>query len=103
LTRARNTRRRSLIMKFASRQTERIVERNVSSAEPKLREMRKWVRKNQTVVTILQFLVGALVTFGGVAFTAFARNQFGLALGVIHLLLGLTGLAAGFVMLRAKA
>lgn len=43
-------------------------------------------------------MVGGLVTLGGGAFTAFALNDLGRALGEIHLFLGLAGLAAGFVV-----
>jgi hypothetical protein len=56
-------------------------------------------RNTRIVVTVLQFMVGGLVTLGGGAFTAFALNDFGKALGTIHLSLGLIGLGAGFIVL----
>jgi hypothetical protein len=56
-------------------------------------------RDTRIVVTVLQFMVGGLVTLGGGAFTAFALDDFGKALGAIHLSLGLIGLAAGFIIL----
>ena len=49
---------------------------------------------------VLQFLVGGLVVFGGSSFAYFAVNPFGTALGLIHLSIGLVGLAVGFLFLR---
>ena len=54
-------------------------------------------------ITILQFLVGGLVTFGGFEFARNAVYPFGTALGLIHLSIGLAGLAIAFVMLRARS
>ncbi len=54
-------------------------------------------------VTVLQFLVGALVTLGGSAFAAFAFTAFGRSLGLTHLSVGVIGIIGGFVALRARS
>lgn len=51
-------------------------------------------------ITVLQFLVGVLMVFGGASFAYFAVNPFGTALGLIHLSVGLLGLVTGFLVLR---
>ncbi len=56
----------------------------------------------KTAVTILQFLVGGLVTMGGSLFALFAVNTFGRSLGMAHLSIGLLGLAGGFSALRER-
>jgi hypothetical protein len=53
-------------------------------------------------IEILQFLVGALVVLGGSLFTIFSVNDFGTALGLIHLSIGVTGIIAGITFLQAK-
>ena len=55
-----------------------------------------------SLVIVLQFLVGALVTMGGTLFAALAVNSFGTYLGLIHLSIGLTGLVCGFLALRRR-
>ncbi|HKW04331.1 MAG TPA: hypothetical protein VJN71_03430 [Nitrososphaerales archaeon] len=50
-----------------------------------------------TLVTVLQFLVGALVTMGGTLFATLALNEYGRSLGIAHLSIGLLALAGGFV------
>jgi hypothetical protein len=67
-------------------------------AEPKQR-----VGAGKTVVTVLQFLVGALVTMGGSLFALLAVNNFGKSLGLIHLSIGLAGLVGGFVALKERS
>ena len=54
-------------------------------------------------ITILQFLNGALVTGGGIAFAKFAVTGFGTALGLIHLGIGIIGLVAALVAVRSFA
>lgn len=56
----------------------------------------------RSVGTILQFLVGALVTMGGALFATLAVNNIGRFLGLIHLSIGLIGFAGGFIALREK-
>ena len=58
-------------------------------------------KSTRTVVIVLQFLVGALVTMGGSLFAIDAVNSFGTSLGLIHFSLGITNLLAGIVYLRA--
>lgn len=54
-------------------------------------------------VLTLQIIVGLLVTFGGYAYVTFALNSLGTALGSGHLLLGISGLAAGtFVIAKGS-
>jgi hypothetical protein len=48
-------------------------------------------------------LVGGLVTLGGASFALFAVDSFGMELGLIHLTIGLVGLAAAFLTLRGYA
>jgi hypothetical protein len=55
------------------------------------------------LVTVLQFLVGSLVTFGGTAFTLLAINPFGTALGLGHLSIGIVGLLVGILVAKRKA
>jgi hypothetical protein len=54
----------------------------------------------RTPVTVLQFLVGALVTIGGTLFATFALNGYARTLGFIHLEIGLLALAGGFVAMN---
>jgi hypothetical protein len=55
---------------------------------------------DRAAITVLQFLVGGLVVFGGSSFAYFAVNSFGTALGSVHLSIGFVGLIAGFLILR---
>lgn len=57
---------------------------------------------DRTAVKVLQFLVGALVTFGGASFAAFAINAFGTLLGLIHLSIGVAGLVTGILISRSE-
>lgn len=57
-------------------------------------------RRVGSIVVLLQFLVGGLVTMGVTLFAVFAVNSFGTSLGLVHPSLGLTGLLAGFLTLR---
>lgn len=57
----------------------------------------------ETAVTLLQFLVGALVTMGGTLFAIFALNEYGRSLGIVHLSIGLLALAGGFVAWKRSA
>jgi hypothetical protein len=58
-------------------------------------------KSTRTVVTVLQFMVGALVTMGGSLFAIYAVNSFGTSLGLIHFSIGITNLLAGIAYLRA--
>jgi hypothetical protein len=62
----------------------------------------RWDGTARPIVIILQFIVGSLVTMGGTLFATFAVNNFGRSLGLIHLSIGLIGLAAGFIAIRGK-
>jgi len=53
-------------------------------------------------IEILQLLVGALVTIGGSLFAIFAVNSFGIALGLIHLSIGIAGIIGGIAFLLGK-
>lgn len=60
-------------------------------------------RTGRELVTALQFFVGGLVTFGGFAYARGASYPVGTALVLAHLMVGLTGLFAGYAFLRRKA
>jgi len=60
------------------------------------------VLRKKHVIIVLQFLVGALVTFGGAAFTILALNPFGTVVGAIHLSIGVAGLLGGVLVVRRK-
>ena len=51
----------------------------------------------------MQFFNGALVTLGGLGYAASATYPAGTALGVIHLLVGLISLFAGYAFLKREA
>lgn len=55
-----------------------------------IRALRGWGGNNRSAIRALQFLVGGLVTFGGASFVL-AVDSFGMALGLIHLTIGLVG------------
>lgn len=55
------------------------------------------------MITILQLLVGGLVTMGGTLFAIFATSPPGTVLGLMHLAIGVVSLAAGFALLIKKA
>jgi len=57
---------------------------------------------NTELVAALQFFDGALVTLGGLGYASSATYPVGTALGVVHLLVGLTGLFAGYAFLKRK-
>jgi hypothetical protein len=57
---------------------------------------------NRTLVTALQFFNGALVILGGLGFAASATYPVGTALGVVHLLVGLVDLFAGYAFLKRE-
>jgi hypothetical protein len=59
-------------------------------------------QKNRELVTALQFFNGALVTLGGLGYAASATYPVGTALGVIHLLVGLIALFAGYAFLKRE-
>jgi hypothetical protein len=58
--------------------------------------------KTRTIVTVLQFFVGGLVTLGGVAFTLGGTYPVGTFLGLVHLAVGLGGLFGGYFFLKRK-
>lgn len=68
-----------------------------------IRARRGWGGNNRSAIRALQFLVGGLVTFGGASFALFAVDSFGMELGLIHLAIGLVGLAAAILTLRGYA
>ena len=59
-------------------------------------------RRRETVLG-LQFFLGGLVTFGGVAFALNGTYPFGTALGGVHLIVGVSGLYGGYAFLRNMA
>jgi hypothetical protein len=59
--------------------------------------------KHSGAIKILQFLNGALVTGGGIAFAKFALTGLGTALGIIHLGLGIVGLFGAIFAARNLA
>ena len=60
-------------------------------------------KTSRELVTALQFFVGGLVTLGGLGYASSATYPVGTALGLIHLVVGLTGLFAGYAFLKRKA
>lgn len=54
------------------------------------------------LVTALQFFVGALVTLGGLGYASSATYPVGTALGLVHLVVGLVGLYAGYSFLKRR-
>jgi hypothetical protein len=56
----------------------------------------------KTAITVLQFLVGALVTLGGASFATFALSTFGRSLGLAHLSIGVIGIIGGLAALGAR-
>ena len=59
-------------------------------------------KNTSPTITILQFLVGALVTMGGSLFAILTVNSFGMSLGLVHLSIGITGLFGGVIYLQAR-
>ena len=59
-------------------------------------------QKTREIVTVLQFFVGGLVTLGGAAYARGGTYPIGTALGLFHLVVGLTGLFGGYSFLRRK-
>jgi len=57
-------------------------------------------RNRRLRIEILQFLVGVLVTMGGAFFAGFSINSLGNALGIIHLTIGVAGVAAAVLFLQ---
>jgi len=60
-------------------------------------------KTSRELVTALQFFVGGLVTLGGLGYASSATYPVGTALGLIHLVVGLAGLYAGYAFLKRKA
>jgi len=58
--------------------------------------------ERRELLTALQFFVGGLVTLGGVGYAKSATYPVGTALGVIHLVVGLTGLFAGYAFFKRE-
>ncbi|MDA4117420.1 MAG: hypothetical protein OK455_03650 [Thaumarchaeota archaeon] len=58
---------------------------------------------NPLAIKVLQLMVGSLVVFGGASLSVFASNQLGIALGLVHLSIGVFGLLTGFLILRTRA
>jgi hypothetical protein len=63
----------------------------------------KGSQPRRELVTALQFFVGALVTLGGLGYASTATYPVGTTLGLIHLLVGLTGIFAGYAFLKRQA
>lgn len=59
--------------------------------------------ERRELITALQFFDGGLVTLGGLGYANSATYPEGTALGLIHLLVGLTGVFAGYAFLQRKA
>lgn len=58
--------------------------------------------ERRSAIIVLQLLVGALVTMGGILFATLAVNSFGTDLGLIHLSIGVTDILSGVAFLQAK-
>ena len=58
--------------------------------------------ERRQLVTALQFFNGALVALGGLGYASSATYPVGTALGLIHLLVGLTALFAGYAFLKRR-
>lgn len=56
--------------------------------------------RKREIIVALQFFVGGLVTLGGAAYATGGTYPLGTALGLVHLSVGLTGLFAGYAILR---
>jgi hypothetical protein len=82
----------------------RASESNGSEQPSSLREepeKDEWTTRQ--IITVLQFFVGGLVTFGGIEFARNGVYPLGTALGLIHFSVGVTGLFAGYAFFRRKA
>jgi len=64
---------------------------------------RAQAREAESLSRALQFFVGGLVTLGGLGYASSATYPVRTALGLIHLVVGLTGLFAGYAFLKRKA
>ncbi|MDG6906434.1 MAG: hypothetical protein JRN20_11680 [Nitrososphaerota archaeon] len=60
-------------------------------------------QKSHEIITVLQFFVGGLVTLGGAAYTRSGTYPVGTALGSVHLVVGLTGLFAGYAFVKRRS
>jgi hypothetical protein len=58
--------------------------------------------RRREIVAIMQFFVGGLVTLGGASFMSSGTYPVGTILGSIHLVVGLTGLYAGYAFYTKK-
>jgi hypothetical protein len=68
-------------------------------------ETKKFETPNQrshTIITVLQFFVGGLVTLGWAAYARSGTYPVGTELGLIHLAIGITGVFGGYAFLRKK-
>jgi len=63
---------------------------------------RRTTTRDRQMIIVLQFFVGALVTFGGLAYARSGTFPYGAALGLIHLSVGLTGLFAFYTYVKNK-
>ncbi|HEV2389205.1 MAG TPA: hypothetical protein VGS04_00625, partial [Nitrososphaerales archaeon] len=59
--------------------------------------------ERRELVMALQFFDGGLVTLGGLGYAGSATYPVGTALGLVHLLVGLTAVFAGYAFLKRKA
>jgi hypothetical protein len=67
-----------------------------------IRQEREVSAEIGNAIVTVQFLVGALVTFGGASFVTFAISIYGKSIGSIHLTIGIVGLVGAFLALRPK-
>ena len=60
-------------------------------------------QRTREIVTVLQFFVGGLVTLGGAGYARNGTYPLGTFLGLVHLVVGLTGLFGGYSFLRRRS
>jgi hypothetical protein len=55
------------------------------------------------LLAVLEFIVGGIVVLGGAALVYFSTDAIGMSLGVVHAILGLMALPAGYLLLTGRA
>jgi hypothetical protein len=55
------------------------------------------------LLTVLEFIVGGIVVLGGAVLVYFSTDAIGMSLGVVHAILGVMALPAGYLLLTGRA
>jgi uncharacterized membrane protein YccC len=76
---------------------------NKQNVESISQSKRRKFNDGQFGTIILQFLVGSLVSLGGAAFAAFAFSSYGRTIGIVHLSIGILGLAVGIYAASSRS